>query len=300
MLKTSPSSSSKYHRVFVFGMKSSGKSSLLEQLIFGKRPACDSLLTSPSPSVPSAVTVSMASSVPLSSSSSHNMNHHYNNAIHNNGSCHYNHINSPAQFQLSSHQAPGHHTPYVHHHLSSNTVHQQQQQNAVSHLEIGTIEDIYSASIGSEDKGFKELVHFYESPGIPNASAFSPEVIKNCIHYADAFVLVYSINSAESFVIMESVKKCIDKSREKRDVPILVLGNKLDRFRERRLDMNESLDWAVKEKVHLCEVTATERSSLIEPFIYLASRLNPSSQSKFDRLNKLSSKRTTSQLNMEL
>ena len=303
MLKTSSVPSGKYHRVFVFGMKSSGKSSLLEQVIFGKRPACDSLLTSPSPSV------AMASSVPLSSSSSlHNVNHNHrlnssnNNAIHNNGtSCHYNSINSlQAQLQPAQH-APGHH----HHHHHQLPVHHQPPNvssiNAsvvASPFDTGTIEDIYSASISNEDKGCRERIHFYETPGIPSASVYSPEVIKNCIYYADGFVLVYSINSAESFGIIASLKKSIDKYREKRDIPIIVLGNKLDRFRERRVDRDECLEWAAEEKVNLCEVTATERSqSLLDSFGYLASRLNPSSQSKF---NKLSAKRTTSQITMEL
>ena len=303
MLKTSSVPSGKYHRVFVFGMKSSGKSSLLEQVIFGKRPACDSLLTSPSPSV------AMASSVPLSSSSSlHNVNHNHrlnssnNNAIHNNGtSCHYNSINSlQAQLQPAQH-APGHH----HHHHHQLPVHHQPPNvssiNAsvvASPFDAGTIEDVYSASISNEDRGGRERIHFYEVPDIPLTS--SPEIIKNNIHYADGFVLVYSINSGESFALVKSLKKSIDKYREKRDIPIIVLGNKLDRFRERKLNTEECGEWAAKEKVHLIEVTATERSkSLIELFSLLASRLNPSSQSKLDRLSKLSVKRTTS-LTMEL
>lgn len=53
------------------------------------------------------------------------------------------------------------------------------------------------------------------------------------------------------------------------------MGNKIDRFREREVDYDESQSWAQREKIRLFEVTATERKTLIEPFVCLASKLNP-------------------------
>ena len=37
----------------------------------------------------------------------------------------------------------------------------------------------------------------------------------------------------------------------------------------------EALQWANNEKVRLCEVSSLDRQSLYEPFMYLASKLNP-------------------------
>ena len=61
----------------------------------------------------------------------------------------------------------------------------------------------------------------------------------------------------------------------RKQIPIIAIGNKLDRFREREVDFDESQSWSQREKVKVFEVTATERKTLIEPFVFLASKLNP-------------------------
>lgn len=146
------------------------------------------------------------------------------------------------------------------------------------------VEDIYSAIIDNEERGCKERVHFFETPAIPSAQLFNPDSLRNYVNYADGFVLIYAIDKKESFAVVDLVKKAIDKLREKRDVPILVLGNKLDCFRYRQVDRADADLWSGKEKVRLVEVTATDRQTLIEPFVYMTSRLAPSvSKSSFSK-----------------
>lgn len=154
------------------------------------------------------------------------------------------------------------------------------------------VEDIYSAIIENEERGCKEKIHFFETPAIPSIQLFNPDSLKNYVSYADGFVLVYAIDKKESFSVIELVKRTIDKNKDKRDIPILVLGNKLDSFRYRQVDRAEADLWSAKEKVRLVEVTAMDRQTLIEPFVYLTSRLSPSvSKSSF---SKHAPKRTTS------
>lgn len=63
---------------------------------------------------------------------------------------------------------------------------------------------------------------------------------------------------------------------------IVVLGNKLDKQDERRVDSNMAQNWAKNEKVRLWEVSVAERRTLIEPFVYLASKMTqPQSKSTF-------------------
>lgn len=146
------------------------------------------------------------------------------------------------------------------------------------------VEDIYSAIIENEEKGCKERIHFFETPAIPSIQLFNPDSLKNYVNLADGFVLVYAIDKKESFSVMELVKRTIDKTRDKRDIPILVLGNKLDLFRYRQVDRAEADLWSAKEKVRLVEVTAMDRQTLIEPFVFLTSRLSPSvSKSSFSK-----------------
>lgn len=63
---------------------------------------------------------------------------------------------------------------------------------------------------------------------------------------------------------------------------IVVLGNKLDKQDERRVDANMAQNWAKNEKVRLWEVSVVDRRTLIEPFVYLASKMTqPQSKSTF-------------------
>lgn len=65
-------------------------------------------------------------------------------------------------------------------------------------------------------------------------------------------------------------------------VTIVVLGNKLDKQDERRVDSNLAQNWAKNEKVRLWEVSVVDRRTLIEPFVYLASKMTqPQSKSTF-------------------
>ncbi|XP_040851696.1 NF-kappa-B inhibitor-interacting Ras-like protein 2 isoform X2 [Ochotona curzoniae] len=65
-------------------------------------------------------------------------------------------------------------------------------------------------------------------------------------------------------------------------VTIVVLGNKCDLQEQRRVDPDVAQHWARSEKVKLWEVSVADRRSLLEPFIYLASKMTqPQSKSAF-------------------
>lgn len=65
-------------------------------------------------------------------------------------------------------------------------------------------------------------------------------------------------------------------------VTVVVLGNKSDLRERRQVEHEAAQQWARGEKVKLWEVSVTERTSLIEPFTQLTSRLTqPQSKSAF-------------------
>lgn len=73
---------------------------------------------------------------------------------------------------------------------------------------------------------------------------------------------------------------CLWSLREQ--VMVIVLGNKADLRDQRQVEQEVAQQWARAEKVKLFEVSVTERSSLIEPFTTLTSRLTqPQSKSAF-------------------
>lgn len=140
-----------------------------------------------------------------------------------------------------------------------------------------TLEDIYIGSVET-DRGTREQVRFYDTRGLRDGQEFP----RHYFSFADGFVLVYSIDSKESFKRMEALKKEIDRCRDKKEVTIVVLGNKLDLENQRRVDSEAAQHWARQEKVRLWEVSVIDRRTLIEPFVHLASKMTqPQSKSTF-------------------
>ncbi|KAL3983328.1 complement component 1 Q subcomponent-binding protein, mitochondrial [Sarotherodon galilaeus] len=140
-----------------------------------------------------------------------------------------------------------------------------------------TQEDVYVASVET-DRGVKEQLRLYDTKGLNDGQ----DLPKHYYSVADGFVLVYSVDSLESFKRVDILKKEIDKSRDKKEVMVIVLGNKTDLRERRQVDHEAAQQWARGEKVKLWEVSVAERTSLIEPFTQLTSRLTqPQSKSAF-------------------
>lgn len=76
-----------------------------------------------------------------------------------------------------------------------------------------TQEDVYVASVET-DRGVKEQLRLYDTKGLQEGQ----DLPKHYYTVADGFVLVYSVDSVESFKKVETLKKEIDKSRDKKEV----------------------------------------------------------------------------------
>jgi len=81
-----------------------------------------------------------------------------------------------------------------------------------------TLEDIYIGSVET-DRGSREQLRFYDTRGLRDGQEFP----RHYFTFADGFVLVYSIDSKESFKRVEALKKEIDRCRDKKEVCVLVL-----------------------------------------------------------------------------
>lgn len=79
-----------------------------------------------------------------------------------------------------------------------------------------TQEDVYVASVET-DRGVKEQLRLYDTKGLHDGQ----DLPKHYYSVADGFVLVYSIDSLESFKKVDILKKEIDKSRDKKEVWLL-------------------------------------------------------------------------------
>ena len=137
-------------------------------------------------------------------------------------------------------------------------------------IQYKTIEDTYLAQIDT-DRGVKETAKIHDTPGSECTATNFP---KHYLHFGEGFLLVYSITSMNSFLCIENVKKEIEKTREKKDVTIVVVGNKSDLEAEREVGAAFAQNWASKEKVRLFETNIKNRKSLAEPFVHICSRMS--------------------------
>lgn len=82
-----------------------------------------------------------------------------------------------------------------------------------------TQEDVYVASVET-DRGVREQLRLYDTRGLHDGV----DLPKHYFSVADGFVLVYSVDSLESFKKVDALKKEIDKSRDKKEVYNFIMG----------------------------------------------------------------------------
>jgi len=160
--------------------------------------------------------------------------------------------------------------------------------NIIGDRYIPTIEDNYSLAV-ELDRGNREIVHCVDTAGLDSTN---PELLRHYFQIADAFILIFSLESVESFGRVDALKKEFERNfrAEKKEVPpIVVLANKMD-SPKRQIDSEICQSWSQKERTKVFECSATDRKSLIEPFVYIASKIFASSKDNKFTLGKKSGK----------
>lgn len=108
------------------------------------------------------------------------------------------------------------------------------------------------------------------------------ELPKHYLNFPDGFVLVYDVTCIESFKLLDRLKKDIDKHKDKREGHVVVIGNKSELHEKREVPFQTAMAWATKEKARMWEVSVTNRKSLVEPFVWLTSKITaPTGKSNF-------------------
>jgi small GTP-binding protein len=91
---------------------------------------------------------------------------------------------------------------------------------------------------------------------------------------ADAVLLVYDISQKSSF---EKIKKYyVEQIKENcnEDIPVLLLGNKIDKIDERQVSYEEGIDLALKENYEFKESTCLKNKNVAGAFEDLLERWN--------------------------
>ena len=150
-----------------------------------------------------------------------------------------------------------------------------------------TVEDIFVADI-KNDRGTVEQLRLYDTAGLESTSSTLKEDLpKHLFPFAEGYVLVFGLDDEHSFQVVDVIRKEVEHYKDnKKELVIVVLGNKSDiEASKRQVETVQALNWAAREKVKYFEVSAFDRASLFEPFVYLASKLNPPhNKSSFSQL----------------
>ena len=94
---------------------------------------------------------------------------------------------------------------------------------------------------------------------------------KHLFPFAEGFILVFSLDDENSFQVVDVIRKEVEnyKDNKNKDLVIVVLGNKSDiHSSKRQVETVQALNWAAREQVKYFEVSALDRTSLFEPFVY--------------------------------
>ncbi|XP_065223185.1 NF-kappa-B inhibitor-interacting Ras-like protein 2 [Planococcus citri] len=163
-----------------------------------------------------------------------------------------------------------------------------------------TIEDIYVANVET-DRGTRERIRFYDTSGIdPSLSPMSPTGDQSCMMNAcnqlarqyngttDGYILIYDVSRSDSLDCLITMKKEIDKIRDKKEGFYVIVANYKGGKSNTDLPNNigRAIQWANKEKLRHFEVNAFDKLTLYEPFTYLASKISSApSKSSFSQLS---------------
>ncbi|CAH1365958.1 hypothetical protein MTP99_002269 [Tenebrio molitor] len=145
-----------------------------------------------------------------------------------------------------------------------------------------TIEDIYVANIES-DKGTREKVRFYDTAGIEYLQittangTTNQQLPRHYLAIGDGYILVYNTERSDSLDVLVSLKKDIDKNKDKKEVTVIVIGNKFKESENTEFDstLSKATAWCNREKLRHFTASAMQRNSLYEAFVYVTSKLNP-------------------------
>ena len=150
-----------------------------------------------------------------------------------------------------------------------------------------TVEDTFSCNI-ENDRGTVEQLRIYDTAGLDSKSAtLKDDLPKHLFPFADGYILVFSLDDEASFQVVDVIRKEVEHYKDsKKELVIVVIGNKSDiEASKREVENVQVLNWAAREKVKYFEVNTHDRTTLFEPFVYLASKLNPPhNKSSFSQL----------------
>lgn len=139
--------------------------------------------------------------------------------------------------------------------------------------------DFYSKTVESNSR--KVNVQLFDTAGQDKYRSICGSYLKRC----DGIILVYDITSAESFAKLQIWKNQIFDTVPK-NVPILLVGNKVDLKSLRRIPTDEGFTFSQKHKFFFMETSAltNEENCVLNAFELIIEEMCKSKKDEMDKL----------------
>lgn len=139
-----------------------------------------------------------------------------------------------------------------------------------------TIEDQYKTQVTMD--GLTYEVEILDTAGEDDYQ----NMMDNWISFGEGFLLVFALNDAESFKVLEKKYERIMKTKSIAKCPIVLVGNKKDLVNERKVSYTEGKELADRWNSDYYETSALTRENYKEPFMALLKKLL---HTKFDSIH---------------
>jgi len=127
-----------------------------------------------------------------------------------------------------------------------------------------TIEDSYRKQVNIDGK--PALLDILDTAGQEEYAALQDQWIRE----GDGFLIVYAINSQESWdeaeMIRSKIIRILDADPDSPDIPIVLVGNKCDLENERKVTTQELTERKNEWKCAVFETSAKEKTNIDESF----------------------------------
>ena len=114
--------------------------------------------------------------------------------------------------------------------------------------------------INGEEKEIK--VKIWDTAGQEKFKSISTQYIKNC----DGILLIYDINNKKSFENIENWLNEIENKKKKNNIPLVLIGNKIDLEKEREVSFQEGEKLAQIYNMEFFECSAKDKINVNECF----------------------------------
>ncbi len=114
--------------------------------------------------------------------------------------------------------------------------------------------------INGEEKEIK--VKIWDTAGQEKFKSISTQYIKNC----DGILLIYAINNKKTFENIEIWLNEIENKKKKNNIPLVLIGNKIDLEKEREVSFQEGEKLAQTYNMEFFECSAKDKINVNESF----------------------------------